>query len=1072
MRRLIEIATERRITIVMLMVAIALFGLVSLSRLKLNLLPDISYPTVTIRTELTGAAPVEIENLLTKPIEEAVGVIRNVRLVRSVSRSGQSDVTLEFLWGTDMDIAGVDVREKLDILELPLEASRPLLLRFDPSSEPIMRLGLMYANDSVADQASVDARLKSLRRLAEDRIKTDLEAEEGTAAVKVSGGLEDEIEIRVDQQKLSQLGISIDQIAARIRAENVNLSGGRLEEGDQRFLVRTLNEFATVDEMRDAIVAYVMDRPVYLRDVATVNRGYKEREAITRVRGRESVELAIYKEGDANTVQVASRIASRLERVNESLPEDIELTTIHDQSKFISSSVNDVRNAAIFGGIIAIIVLYGFLRDSRATTITSIAIPVSVIGTFLLMYLNNVSLNIMSLGGIALAVGMLVDNSIVVLENIVRKKERGEGILEAAQNGTSEVAGAVVAATLTTIAVFFPMVFISGIAGQLFRDQALTVTFALVFSLIVALTLIPMLASLGTGNRYRNDRESTPAGWFTRGVAFVIRMLGVVFAGLKWLFWVVLWVPTWLLQRLHRAVADVYPGMLRWSLHHRLAVIAGAVLIFVATMLLIPRLGTELIPQLSQGEFNVDLRLPPGAPLAETDRAIQTAQGATKNISSIALDYSVAGTGNRLDANPVDAGDNTGTLSIALKPGSDRNEENAAMDVMRAELARLPGVQYEFSRPALMTFASPLQIEIAGYDLDGLARVSGLVVQQLSASDRFTDIKTTVERGNPEIQIVFDQERAATLGLAVRDIADRVVANVRGELATRYTWRDKKIDVMVRSVDTRQSSIDEIRRLIVNPASERPVSLDAVAQITVSQGPAEIRRVAQERVAIITANVAYGDLGAAALEAGEIIGRTPMPNGITAIVSGQSEEMQESFQSMQFALALAIFLVYLVMASQFESLVHPFVILFTIPLALVGAVLALFITGTTINIVALIGVIMLAGIVVNNAIVLVDLINQLRSQGKDRIDAIMEAGQARLRPILMTSLTTALGLLPMAVGFGEGAEVRAPMAITVIGGLLVSTFLTLLVIPVVYSLMDRKRWPASDSIAAARQPAQ
>jgi len=1069
MRRLIEIATERRVTVVMLMVAIVLFGMVSLSRLKLNLLPDLSYPTVTVRTELTGAAPVEVENLLTKPIEEAVGVIRNVRLVRSVSRSGQSDVTLEFLWGTDMDLAGVDVREKLDILTLPLEASRPLLLRFDPSSEPIIRLGLLYKEDAVGLAESAEARLKSLRRLAEDRIKTDLEAEEGTAAVKVSGGLEDEIEIRVDQQKLSQLGISIDQIAARIRAENVNLSGGRLEEGNQRFLVRTLNEFQSVDEMRDAIVAYVADRPVYLRDVATVERGYKEREAITRVRGRESVELAVYKEGDANTVQVASRIAARLATLKESLPEEIEVITIYDQSKFISASVNDVRNAAILGGIIAIIVLYGFLGDARATTITGIAIPVSVIGTFLLMYLNNISLNIMSLGGIALAVGMLVDNSIVVLENIVRKKEQGEGIVDAARHGTTEVAGAVVAATLTTIAVFFPMVFISGIAGQLFRDQALTVTFALVFSLLVALTLIPMLASLGADNRYHNVSETTPPGWFTRVVAFVVRMLGFVFAGLKWLFWAILWVPSWLLQRLYRMIAAVYPSLLRWSLHHRLAVILVAALVFAGTMSLIPRLGTELIPQLSQGEFNVDLRLAPGAPLAETDRAIQAAQSATDGIAAVALDYSVAGTGNRLDANPVDAGDNTGTLSIALQAGAGRVEENATMEAMRAELSRLPGVQYEFSRPALMSFASPLQIEISGYDLEGLSRVSGMVVQEMSASERFTDIKTTVERGNPEIQIVFDQERAAKLGLAVRDIANRVVANVRGELATRYTWRDKKIDVLVRSIDTRQSSIEEIRRLIVNPASDRPVSLDAVADISVSQGPAEIRRVAQERVAIITANLAYGDLGAAAMEAGSILNRTPMPDGITALVSGQSEEMQESFQSMQFALALAIFLVYLIMASQFESLIHPFVILFTIPLALVGAVLALFVTGTTINIVALIGVIMLAGIVVNNAIVLVDLINQLRAEGKERIEAIMEAGAARLRPILMTSLTTALGLLPMAVGVGEGAEVRAPMAITVIGGLLVSTFLTLVVIPVVYSLMDRKQWPAVPAAAQAAQ---
>ena len=653
-----------------------------------------------------------------------------------------------------------------------------------------------------------------------------------------------------------------------------------------------------------------------------------------------------------------------------------------------------------------------------------------------------------------------------MLENIYRKREQGQGVLESAQNGTAEVASAVVAATLTTIAVFFPMVFISGIAGQLFRDQALTVTFALVFSLIVALTVIPMLSSLAAGSRYRDDNEDAPPSRFTRGVAWAVRYIGIGLGSIRWVFWAILWVPTQLFQRLYRAVAAVYPALLRWSLDHRFAVLGASAIIFAGTMALVPRLGTELIPQLSQGEFSVDIRLPPGAPLAETDRALQAAQAVTDDIDLVAMDYSVAGTGNRLDANPVDAGDNTGTLNIALESGAGRDAERNTMDAMRGELARVPGVQFEFSRPSLMTFASPLQIEIAGYDLAGLSRVSQSIVTQMSADDRFADIKTTVERGNPEIQILFDQERAAKLGLAVRDIADRVVANVRGELATRYTWRDRKIDVLVRSVDTRQSSVEEIRQLIVNPQSERPITLEAVADIRISEGPAEIRRVAQERVAIITSNVAYGDLGAAAVAAAEIIDRTPMPTGVTATVSGQSEEMQDSFRSMQFALALAVFLVYLVMASQFESLIHPFVILFTIPLALVGAVLALFVTGTTINIVAFIGVIMLAGIVVNNAIVLVDLINQLRSHGKARDDAIMEAGRARLRPILMTSLTTALGLLPMAVGFGEGSEVRAPMAITVIGGLLVSTFLTLVVIPVVYSLLDRKRWPVVDASAA------
>ena len=1078
MRRLIEIATERRVTIWMVTVAVVLFGMVSLNRLSVNLLPDISYPTITIRTELTGAAPLEVENLLTKPIEEAVGVIRNVRLVRSVSRSGQSDVTLEFVWGTDMDIAGVDVREKVDIIELPLEAKRPMLLRFDPSSEPIMRLGLLQKSEDGAARQVSETELKALRRLAEDRIKNDLEAQEGTAAVKVSGGLEDEIQIQVDQQKLSQLGISIKIIADRIRAENVNLSGGRLEEGDQRFLVRTLNEFLTVDEFRNAIIANVEGRPVYLRDVATVTRGFKEREAITRVNGQESVELAVYKEGDANTVQVAKRVQARLEQVRKSLPDDLELVQIYDQSHFISAAIQQVTTAAVAAGILAILVLYGFLGDARSTWIIAGAIPVSVIGTFLLMYSNQVSLNIMSLGGIALAVGMLVDNAIVVLENIVRKKEQGLNLIEAARNGATEVSSAVIASTLTTIAVFFPMVFISGVAGELFRDQALTVTFALILSLLVALTLIPMLAALGSGSRYAAEdlvfREQPKRNvlvrgfqWlfelFTKLVSLIVKLIGLLVIGVRWVFWAILWVPRFLLQGFSNGAARIYEPLLHWSLNHRLSVVTGAVFIFVATMSLVPRLGTELIPQLSQGEFSVNLRLTPGAPITETDKAIQTVFRSTQDIEDVELSYSVAGTGNRLDANPVDAGENTGSLNLTLKAGANRADENSAMDIMREQLAQIPGVQYEFSRPSLMSFASPIQIEIAGFDLKSLDRVNQNILGSMVDSGLFTDIKTTIELGNPEIQIIFDQERAAALGLAVRDIADRVVANVRGEVATRYTMHDKKIDVLVRSVDTRQSSIDEIRQLIVNPSAERPVTLEAVATVSVSRGPAEIRRVAQERVALISANIAHGDLGTAAAEAQAIIDRTPMPQGISAMVAGQNEEMEASFRSMQFALLLAVFLVYLVMASQFESLIHPLVILFTIPLALVGAVLALYITGTTVNVVAFIGVIMLAGIVVNNAIVLVDLINQLRAKGVEKTEAIIEAGRERLRPILMTTLTTALGLLPMAIGFGEGAEMRTPMAITVIGGLLVSTFLTLLVIPVVYSLLDRKKWAVTDA---------
>jgi HAE1 family hydrophobic/amphiphilic exporter-1 len=1067
LKSLIDFAIERRVTIVMFTVAIALFGFVSLSRLKLNLLPDLSYPTITIRTELPGAAPLEVETLLSRPVEEAVSIIRNVREVRSVARAGQSDVTLEFLWGTDMDIAGIDVREKLDLLQLPLEAKRPLLLRFDPASEPVLRLALLDESAPAGSAESIE-RLKSLRRFAEDRLKPDLESVQGSAAVKVSGGYEDEVQVFVDQQKLAQLGLSIDVVTRRLRAENVNLSGGRLEQGMQRFLVRTLNEFESVEQMANAIIATRDGQPVYLRDVARVTRGYKDREAITRVDGKESIELAVYKEGDANTVALAKGVRARTEELGKNLPAGTRLTQVYDQSTFIDAAISEVRTSALIGGLLAILVLYAFLRDARATLISSIAIPVSVLGTFVLMYAFDITLNIMSLGGIALAVGMLVDNAVVVLESIVRRHESGLDRREAARLGTADVATAVFAATLTSVAVFAPMIFITGIAGQLFKDQSLTVAFALSFSLLVALTLVPMLAAgraraaagaaaaprpldrFSRALRVVRDALARTGGWISQGCKLALSPLVNV------------------TQALNRWADRNYPPAITWALAHPGKVIGSAVALFVLTMaLVLPRLGTELIPQMSQGEFNVDLRLPPGTPLEQTDRAVQTTQALSGQLGNVALAYSVAGTGNRLDANPVDAGENTGRLSITLQAGADREDEEAAMATLRGDLEKVPGLQYRFSRPALFSMATPLEVVVSGYDLDRLRVAAEAVRQEMVADDRFADVKTTVEAGNPEIQIIFDQERASQLNLVVRDIADRVVNSVRGEVATRYKLRDKQIDVLVRSVDSRAASIEEVRNLIVNPTSEFPVPLSAVAEVKLAMGPAEVRRVSQERVAVISANLAHGDLGSAVTALDGIVERVQLPVGTTAFLSGQSEEMTDSFRSLQFVLALAIFLVYLVMASQFESLVHPFVILLTIPLALIGAVWALWLTGTTVNVVAYIGLIMLAGIVVNQSIVLIDAVNQLREHGMPKLQAIVEGGRIRLRPILITKLTTILGLLPMALGIGEGAEVRAPMAITVIGGVLLTTFLTLLVIPVVYSVLDRKTFAVTAATPAA-----
>jgi hydrophobic/amphiphilic exporter-1 (mainly G- bacteria), HAE1 family len=1113
---LVDFAIRRRVTIAMATVAITLLGFISLSRLKVNLLPDLSYPTLTIRTELPGAAPTEIENLISRPIEEAAGVVRNVRSVRSVSRSGQSDVIIEFSWGTDMDFAGIEVRERLDLLWLPVEATRPLLLRFDPSSEPVMRVAFVDESALLSKSAAGtnEDRLKFLRRFADDRIKPEIESVEGSAAVKVSGGFEDEVQIYVDQQRLAQLKLSIETVAKRIGAENVNLSGGRLEQGTQRFLVRTVNEFDTLDDMANSVIANVDGQPVYLKDVARVVRGYKDRTAITRLNGQECIELAIYKEGDANTVQLAHGITGKLDALKDTLPGGTKLVPVYDQSKFIASAVSDVKDAAILGGLLSILVLYFFLRDAWATIVTGIVIPVTVVGIFVMMYAFELTLNVMSLGGIALSVGMLIDNSVVILEAIARRKEAGLATIDAAREGTAEVATAVTASTLTSVAVFFPMVFVSGIAGQLFRDQALTVTFAQLISLMVGITLVPML----TAWRARlGDKEETPAddagepretlgalrryaramwsnffiGSIVRGlevrskdpmsiwrwplfalrvvwrfitwllrlaITFVVRLLRLVFGLLGKVFAVLLSPFVWITQKAYDVLDRHYPALLAWALARKAAVLFTAFGLLAVTVLILPSLGTELIPQLSQGEFTVKMRLPAGSPLETTDRQVQIIHAAARNLPNIDNAYAVAGTGNRLDANPVDSGENTGNLDVRLKAPVDKAGEEIAMEDLRERLAGIPGAQYEFTRPSLLTLATPVEVILAGYDLDRLSVAANAVRGRMESSGSFKDIRSSIEGGHPEIQIIFDQERASQLGLAVRDIADRVVSNVRGSVATRYRLQEKKIDVLVRSVDTRAASIEEVRNLVVNPGSERPVPLSAVAEVRLATGPAEIRRANQERVAVISAAPADGDLGAATAEAQQILAQTTLPVGILGSVSGQSEEMTQSFQSLGLAFALAVFLVYLVMASQFESLLHPFVILFTIPMGLIGSIWGLYITGTTINSVALIGLIMLAGIVVNNAIVLIDAINQARERGLERIEAIKLAGRTRLRPILITSVSTVIGLIPMAIGIGEGAEIRRPMAITVIAGTLVATFLTLVVIPVLYAVLDRKEF--------------
>ncbi len=1061
---LVHASTRRRVTILMFTIGIMLFGAVSLSRLKLNLLPDLSYPTLTIRTEYEGAAPAEVENLVSKPIEEILGAVKNVSQVRSISRTGQSDVTLEFAWGTNMDYASMDVREKLDALFLPLEVERPVILRFDPTLDPVMRYALYTESNEDPIQA-----LKYLRRFADEQVKKDLEAALGVASVKISGGLEEEIQVLIDQRRLARLGIRAEQVVTTLRSENINLSGGRLEEGTQQYLVRTLNEFQSVDEIRDLVIDQRDGKPLYVRDVADVVQGYKERDAISRLNGREAVEVAVYKEGDANTVAVADAVTFRLNQLKNMLPAQLKLEKVYDQSTFIRQAVDEVTNAGIIGGLLAIVVLFIFLRDLKSTIIIGVSIPVSVIATFNLMYGYDITLNIMSLGGIALGIGMLVDNSIVVLENISRHRALGKSVVDAARDGASEVGKAVIASTLTTVAVFFPLVFVEGIAGQLFRDQALTVTFSLLASLLVAITLIPMLSSISRNNHSVAPLElaqpKTRVGGFFRHIRLFVFYTAPQFIvrSVKWVVGLVGRILSFILNPFlkafeagYMAMENRYPKLIDWALGHRFMVLATAVILFILSLMMIPRLGVELIPSLSQGEYTVELRLPPGTPLEQTDNVIRRVQETAVGDERISTSFAVSGSGNRMDANPENGGENWGEVSMSMRPGSQESDEAETMDLLRQTLQTVPGLQYKFDRPALFTFRTPIEIEVTGFDLDHLKLTAESIASIMRKDDRYADVKSSMEQGYPEIQVVFDREKVSALGLQLGQVANAMVTNIRGDVATRYSWRDRKIDVLVRSQEADRSSVDEIKRYMIQTPDGRAIPIDAIASIETAIGPSEIRRSSQQRVAVVSANLAYGDLGEAISMIETEMGRVPMPEGVSARMAGQSQEMDSAFTSLLAALALAVFLVYLVMASQFESLIHPFVILFTIPMAVIGAIWALWLTGSTVSVVVFIGLILLAGIVVNNAIVLIDLINQMRSRGIEKFEAIREAGRSRLRPILMTTLTTVLGLLPLSLGIGEGAEIRAPMGITVIGGLVVSTLLTLVVIPVMYAILDRK----------------
>ncbi|HEY3177078.1 MAG TPA: efflux RND transporter permease subunit [Candidatus Polarisedimenticolia bacterium] len=1052
---LIEFSLKRRVTVSMCAVALVIFGVVAFTRLPINLLPDISYPSLTVETRYPGAAPGEIESLVSRPVEEAVGVVAGVRRVTSVSRPGLSQVTLEFTWGRNMDFASIDVREKLDLVVLPREADKPVVLRFDPANDPVVRLYLTGGEN-----------LYQIRYMADEILKKDLESTEGVAAIKVNGGYEEEIEVRVDEGKLALMGLSIQEVNQKLLRENVNQAGGSLYEQEARYLVRARNEFKDLDDIMRTVLVSRVGRNILMSDVAQVTRSHKQRDVITRFGGTEAVELALYKAGDANTVTVVKGVQRRLERVRKELPAGVQVVSGADQARFIEASIREVISNAVIGGLLAVVVLLFFLKDLLTTAIISVSIPISIVATFFLMYQTGTTLNVMSLGGLALGVGMLVDDAIVVLEAIHKRRERGETGFIAAERGTKEVGRAVVASTLTTVAVFVPVVFVEGIAAQLFRDQALTVSFSLLASLVISLTLNPMMYAVAGGARPTVAAAAAPADtrWHRRAArAALLRAPVAILRGTRWALVRTGSALAFVLRPLTAtfdaglgALTASYPPALRWALRSRALVMTLALAAFLGSLLLVRGLGVDLIPALSEGEFSFHVELPEGTPLEATDAFVQEAQKVLAADPRVDYYSSIVGGAGLSLSRTGTEGENAARIQVRMKPGAGRKDEEAVAESLRGKLEETRRALFKFERPSYFTFRTPIEVEVYGDNLADLQASVESLKQSVERIPGLVDVKSSMEIGNPELQITFNRDQLTRLGLDLFQVAGTVRNKVQGEVATRFQEGDREIDIRVRSVEVGSASLGDVNDMIVGQRGGVPIRLRSVAEVKLAEGPSEIRRIGQKRAAVISGNLSGRDMGAVAGDVREAIRRQILPAGIMADLSGQEEEMQRSFRSLMMAMGLAIFLVYLVMACEFESLLHPFVVMFTVPLGAIGAILALVISGHSINVVGLIGAVMLAGIVVKNAIVLIDAVNMLRQGGMSKEEALIQAGLKRMRPILMTTATTVLGLVPMALGLGEGAELRAPLAITVIGGLTVATFLTLIVIPVVYSLLDRK----------------
>jgi len=1016
-----RLAIQRPITMFMIAAVIVLLGGVSLLRLPVDLMPDLSFPAITVRVNYTGVGPLEMEELVTRPIEQAVSAVAGLEQLNSTSTEGASIVRLNFTWGTDLDAAADDVRSRVDRIRsrLPLDAEPPVIFKFDATAFPIMGLAVEGDYDPV-----------TLREIAERQLSPRLERVPGVAAVTADGGLRREIHVELSREKTTALRLSVDRVVNLLRTENQNIPLGEIDEGDTSFLLRSHGQFTRLRDIEELVALTKDGVPVYVKDIARVVDTTEDRRSVLRVNGRPAVRMRVTKQSGSNTVQIAQNIRAEVERINREVP-GITLTPLFDQSVFIQRSIANVREAALLGSLLVIVIIFLFLRDLSATFIICTSIPISVIGTFALLHFAGYTLNTMTFGGLALGVGMIVDASIVVLENTYRHMEMGKSRAEAAVEGSEEVWSAIVASTLTHIAVFVPLLFLTGVSNLMFKQLSIVVIFSLAMSLFVAVTIVPVLCALLL-------RPVSAQG--RRGVT------GLLFRTS---------------ERALAAADDSYRRFLHGALLHRPTVLGVGAGLFVLALALLPQIGSELMPPTDEGEVTVNAELPVGTRIERTDSALLRLEERIRQVvpearTIVASSGAGGGPGGR-------AITHRGQIQVILSPRAERTRSSEAIARdLRRQLNGLPGVIVR-ARPSGGNFLmnrffgggdARLALEIRGYDLADARRLSEQARGLMERTPGIADVEIGREEGRPELAVRVDGAKAALLGLSVTGVATTIRTNVAGTQSAYYRERGFEYPIVVRLREEDRQRVADVDDILLSTPEGQVLPARNVVTVATETGPVEIERKNQERVTRVNAEVETTLSDAVLAVQGQLPQLNP-PQDFAVGFGNEVEEQVRAFRQLQLMLVLAILLVYAVMASQYESLRDPFIIMFSVPLAAIGVVLALLLTGTPFSLQAYIGVIMLAGIVVNNAILLVDYTNTLRRRdGMELREAVATAGRTRLRPILMTSLTTMLGLVPMSLGLGEGGELQAPLARVVIGGLLASTLITLVFVPAMYTVFE------------------